>query len=423
MAGLVQLEATGLQDKYFTDDPEYTYFIKNFKRHTNYSKSFIDIDPSGEVDFGQVARFTIPPNIGDLIKTISVKMTLPAISSGICYVESIGHALIERVDLLIGGEVIQSIPSDYLQIHSEQNITQTKQWALNNMIGKYPNKRAAGVRNSNSSIISSLGSATSDRKCFVDIPFYFLNNPELSIPLCAITKQEIEVEIKLRDLSELLVDTSGLLITTPVNASIKDFKLNCEIVFLDNEERKMIRNRKIDYTITQIQQNIFSIPLGMDEFKCKTSFINPVKEMYFIIQRENKKTASDFVYPFDYDNLSFSQNNKMILYEQLKHLTLHLNTEEVINETTGNYIFLKAVQSAIHHSRCQLMRRFYSYSFSLEPEKHYPTGQVNFSLVKDQIINLSLNESAAHSREFRVYALSYNILRVSEGFAKTIFNS
>ena len=31
MAGLVQLKATGPQDKFFTDDPEFTFFIENFK--------------------------------------------------------------------------------------------------------------------------------------------------------------------------------------------------------------------------------------------------------------------------------------------------------------------------------------------------------------------------------------------------------
>ena len=33
MAGRVQLETSGPQDAFFTDDPEYTYFIKNFQKH------------------------------------------------------------------------------------------------------------------------------------------------------------------------------------------------------------------------------------------------------------------------------------------------------------------------------------------------------------------------------------------------------
>ena len=424
MAGLVQLSATGLQDQYFTDDPQYTYFIKNFKKHTNYSKNFVDIDTSGDSDFGQVAQFTIPNDVGDMIKNISLKFTLPHLeTSNLCYVESIGHAVIDRIDLIIGGEIIESLPGDYFQIFSEQSVTQTKQWALSNLVGKYPKKTAA-TKNSSVDIISFLGESSKPLQCYVDIPFYFFKNAELSIPLCAITKQYVEVEVKFRNLEDLIVKDDGTIPTSiPPNKHMKDIKLNCEMVFLDTEEREYIKKKESDYIITQVQQNNFVIPKGVNELKCKTSFINPVKELYFIIQRENKKLPTDFCYPFDYDNENITQDNKLIFYEQLKYLKLNLNHEEILNELTGNYIFLKAIQSAIHHSKCQLIRRFYSYSFALEPEKHYPTGQVNMSLIKDQDLHLSLNDSLSHSRELRVYALSYNILRVGGGFAKTIFNS
>ena len=96
--------------------------------------------------------------------------------------------------------------------------------------------------------------------------------------------------------------------------------------------------------------------------------------------------------------------------------------QPIITQETGNVIFLKAVQAAIHHSKTQLIRRFYSYSFALEPEKWYPTGQINFSLIKEQILNLSLTPCADYARQFRVYALSHNILRVSEGTARTLFD-
>jgi hypothetical protein len=43
---------------------------------------------------------------------------------------------------------------------------------------------------------------------FVDLPFYFYNNPELAIPLCSITKQEVEVEIKIRNHDHLIIKGS-----------------------------------------------------------------------------------------------------------------------------------------------------------------------------------------------------------------------
>jgi len=126
---------------------------------------------------------------------------------------------------------------------------------------------------------------------------------------------------------------------------------------------------------------------------------------------------------FDYDNTADVQNGKFILYENLDYLTLTLDGQEIITQDTGNVIFLKAVQAAIHHSKTQLIRRFYSYSFALQPEEWYPTGQVNFSLVKEQLLNLSLTDCPDFNRQVRVYAVNYNILRVSEGIAQTLFDS
>ena len=418
MAGRVQLETSGPQDRFFTVDPDYTHFLQSFRRHSNYSTEYVYMKPENEADFGKKVKFTIPQNQGDLIKTLSVKVTLPALTSSynIGYIESIGHALIEYADIIIGGEVVQRITSDYLQIYSEHNFTQTKQKALEKLIGKY-SLRTSATRVSDSSIIGFLGKASTEQQYFIDLPFYFYRNPKLAIPICAITKQEVEIEIKLRDYTDLIIDTSdGTYKSLTYKPSITNFQLCSEIVFVDICERVKIKTTKRDYTITQLQQNVFDIDQNVSTGKFKLSFINPVKELYFIIQRKN-------VTPFDYDNTLLISNDKLVLYENLDYLNLTLDGEDIITEETGNVIFLKAVQGAIHHSKTQLIRRFYSYSFACEPEKWYPTGQVNFSLTKEQIINLSMTPCVASARQFRVYALSYNILRVNEGIAQTLFNS
>ena len=80
MAGQVQLLASGPQERFFTLDPDYSYFVESFKKHSNFSTEFVDIDPeNNQADFGKKVRFKIPQNQGDLVKTLSVKMTLPEI--------------------------------------------------------------------------------------------------------------------------------------------------------------------------------------------------------------------------------------------------------------------------------------------------------------------------------------------------------
>ena len=426
MAGELQLMSSGPQEKFFTLDPDYSHFLESFKKHTNFSNEYVDLDPENEADFGSTVKFKIPQNQGDLLKTLSLKVTLPHITtSGVCYQESAGHALIEHVDLIIGGKVIQRLTSDWLQIYSEHFVTQTKQIALEELIGKFP-ERTAHRRVSNRLIVArnALGN-TQDISFFVDLPFYFYNHPELAIPLCAINRQEVEVEFKLRTAQEIVIQTNGnkadISQETP---KIKDFQLCVEVVHVDCEERIKMQKSRRDYLITQIQQNVFDVGLGLNTGQFKLDFVNPVKELYFVIQRQGSVGTDEFefVTPFDYDGILEETGNKYILWENLDHLTLTLDGQEIITRDTGTMTFLKAVQAAIHHSKTQLIRRFYSYSFALQPEEWYPTGQVNFSLVKEQILNLSLNPCTGYSRQVRVYAVNYNILRVGEGTAKTIFD-
>jgi hypothetical protein len=440
MAGQVQLLASGPQERFFTIDPDYSYFVESFKKHSNFSTEFVDIDPeNNDADFGKSVRFKIPQNQGDLLKTLSVKMTLPKLGSDRVYIESVAHALIEHVDLLIGGEIVQRLTSDYLQIYSEHNVTQTKQKALEQLIGKYPLRtsdrrvgevRTGGIGGNSGIVIHDTLGLTTDESFFVDLPFYFYRHPQLALPLCAINKQEIEIEFKLRDVQDIVIKGDGSYITLNETFNLKKFQLCTEVVFLDCTERIKIENTPVEYLITQNQQDVFDVGVGVDEGKFNLDFTNPVKELYFVIQRQgsnvnaaDKTLQGNFVTIFDYDNTSNVQDGKFILYENLDYLTLTLDDQDIITQDTGNVIFLKAVQGAIHHSKTQLIRRFYSYSFALQPEEWYPTGHVNFSLIKEQILNLSLTACPDFSRQIRVYAINYNILRVSEGTARTLFGT
>jgi hypothetical protein len=438
MAGRVQLETSGPQDAFFTDNPEYTYFIKNFQKHTNFAPFFVDIDVDGEIEFGNTIRCTIPQDQGDLLKTVSLKVELSAIDQslkpgydGFGYVESIGHAMIEYAELVIGGEVIQRVPSDFLAIYSDNYVTQTKQHNLAKLIGKPP-LEFSGTPVTNNSILGYLGYATSDTKYFVDIPFYFYNNLELAVPLCAINQQEIEIIIKLRDVKDCIYGKNSIYqvsdyIGESPKGLIKSAKITLEMVSIDEEEKQKLSNQRIDYIITQIQESKSIIPINANidnyvDVTHRLQFKNPVKELFFIVQRLRKVVGGHFVTNFDYDSLFQLYNGDYTNYEHLKSLELKLDDSTVLDEKTGNVINLRAVQSGIHHSRTQLFRRYYSYSFALEPERWYPTGQKNFSLIKDQILKMKITPDTYAERELRVLGLSYNILRVENGIAKTLFN-
>jgi hypothetical protein len=214
----------------------------------------------------------------------------------------------------------------------------------------------------------------------------------------------------------VMTGTINLISPGIYDVGISSMSLQTEMVQLGDPERIKYQSEEVNHIITQLQVSRDIIPANTNPFKHRTEFINPVKELFFVIQRTSVSN------PFDYDHPDQILNNEYISYENLRSLEMTLDGEVMLNEKTGKFINLRAVQSGIHHSRTQLFRRFYSYSFALEPERWYPTGQRNFSMIKNQNFNFDLN-ALSENRELRVYALSNNILEFKDGVAKLRFNS
>jgi hypothetical protein len=277
MAGRVQLATTGTQDAYFTENPEYTHFIKQFKKHTNFSAYDVSHDLHGQLEYGGILKCTIPANAGDLIKTVRVHFTLPPLETdgtNFRYVESIGHAIFQHVDLVIGGQLVQRIPRDWLQIYSEHYITQTKQNNLAKLIGKCPDE-SSGLPVQHASIDQHLPLATTSTSYIVDIPFYFHNNPELAIPLCALTNQECEIEIQLSDIGKCIHNLPNLQTVYSSSPDNTNFVVSVQSTadgnkFFINGERQLTpelqygRTYTFQYSLAQQTNHPFKFSVGAD---------------------------------------------------------------------------------------------------------------------------------------------------------------
>lgn len=437
MAGLVQLKATGPQDKFFTDDPEFTFFIENFKKHENFSRFNAELDFDEEPEFDKTVSCTIPQNQGDLIKGVHLSFTLDALPTNYTYSESIGYAMIEHVDISIGGQLIQTITSDMLMIYSELFVTDSKQTSLERLVGKaYTNNIQSNVNALYGGLYTQSQTAT---KYVVDIPFYFHNRPELALPIYMIDKQEVEISVKFRKCDDVIFYYNSGTVTYSGNkyyGKIKNLKLGVEMITLADKNPRA----KIDYRITQFQENIFELDYNENttEYTCNLTFKNPVKELFFVFKEKPKLNSTELTHKcsvFDYDSYrSTTQENGVDIstnFEILKYLTLTLDSDEVLNEITGDMIHLRAIQPGKHHSRSPVVRRFYTYSFALHPEQHEPSGQLNFSNIRHQTLKVKINldkeyegvtDTSILKKELRVYASSYNILRVENGTTKLLFN-
>ena len=100
----------------------------------------------------------------------------------------------------------------------------------------------------------------------------------------------------------------------------------------------------------------------------------------------------------------------------IKNVKFACNGETIFDQS-GQYLAYE--QSLRHHTGCpDPAYEFYTYSFSLQPEMYYPTGQLNMSRIIHKKIDIELEEtSTTRDIDVSVYALNYNILHVESGLA------
>jgi hypothetical protein len=102
---------------------------------------------------------------------------------------------------------------------------------------------------------------------------------------------------------------------------------------------------------------------------------------------------------------------------------LQLNGQDRISEREGSYF--DVVQPFQHHTRAP-DTGINVYSFALRPEEHNPSGTCNFSRIDNATLQLVLSSGAVAgvaTAKVRVYAYSYNVLRVMAGMAGIAYSS
>jgi hypothetical protein len=102
---------------------------------------------------------------------------------------------------------------------------------------------------------------------------------------------------------------------------------------------------------------------------------------------------------------------------------LQLNGQDRFSEREGSYF--DVVQPFQHHTRAP-DTGINVYSFALRPEEHQPSGSCNFSRIDNAVLQLVLSSatvSGTATAKVRVYALSYNVLRVMSGMAGVAYSN
>jgi hypothetical protein len=401
----LKLAATGLADTWCTGQPTFSHFLMNFKRHTKFAQERVETPFDGKVDFGEEVSCRIPRNKGDIIRNMTLKITLSdpqpdgLAGNDVYYPPSVCTHLVEWADLIIGGQTIQRITGEYIYMRQQlyNNDDDVKQ-------GVY-------FLTGHGDFLRYQGNNT----YFLDLPFYYYRNPSLAIPVCALTKQEVEVRVKFRPLSQMVF----LGAPEGTTANIVNLSLDTDFVFMTQDERRFFQTRPVEYVITQLQLSQFEMKDGETKKSVMLNFKHPVKTMYFVSQNENAVAQN---IPTNFNNLTnvelrfndkvvFNQGTKFLQYEQ--PLKGHVNSP-VAQDTTTKYFNRNTGTLEDYVVRSP----FGMYSWSMYPERSHPTGQVNMSRIIHKLLTVEIAPLYVSGKNaVRVYAENYNVLCIEHGLA------
>ena len=227
--GITQLISIGKQDQFITGNPEVSFFVSTYKRHTNFSQVTDSLVISGNPHPGNISTVRLERK-GDLVNHMFL-----TVNDGARAVKRDWSNIINKVELLIGGQVIDT-----------QDYTFSSRLA--------PDLFA---QNLSKSYLGSHYSGAGTENWFYPLRFFCCENSKTSLPLVSLQYHDVEVRITWAD---------------NYTATDNRVKFYANYIYLDNTERTKFAQQTQKLLIYQVQKVIASGETIQD-----LAFNHPVK--------------------------------------------------------------------------------------------------------------------------------------------------
>jgi hypothetical protein len=345
--GITQLVAIGAQDVHLVGEPEISFFRSTYRRHTNFAqvvdRQVIQGNPAN--NGMSTVRFE---RKGDMLSYVYLTC-----SDGTQMTPVLWDEKIEKVELLIGGQVIDVQESEFISnIAVDTQATTLSRSAIGGMYGGFNNTST-----------------------WFPLRFWFCENFQSALPLVALQYHDVELRI-----------TWGTL------AASDRMECFANYVYLDNQERQDVAHKTQDILITQVQRQEPSHSKVQD-----LQFNHPVKYI----------AAS---------NTAVSGTTGTGLASVTNKIKLQLNGTDV---SQFKYAAPHFTQVTCYYHVPYMTNnntKTFMYPFCLDTAKHQPTGTLNFSRLDSARIVSETDNCTS-----KIYAVNYNILRVSNGMAGLLY--
>ena len=415
--GEIQIMSVGKQDKFLMGKPQITFFKAVYKRHINFAIETKTHQFFGGVDYGKKSECLISKD-GDLISGLSLHIELGSLNTSIqnstecsdieeavfSWVNGIGHALIDAVEIEFDGITIDRQYGEWYEIWAELSQSAEKKSGYDRLVGKKSN---AGF---------SCRSFSGKVELIVPLQFWFCKKYGLALPILAIIDQEIRLKVRWKKFDQLWI-TNKLGSIPSLRPSFR-CTVMIDFVLLDVKEKLNFLSKRHFYLIEQIQSNGGSMFRKNNmKPKVKLNFYHPIKELIWVFQRSDALTASDTHYGNDWFNFT-----KALDYNTTDDF---FSTGRLLLDRSERFKCMPAIYFRLYHPwkhHTKSPNNFiYCYSFALKPEEQQPTGSCNFSNFTSRILELTIENPIDSDYFISVYGINYNLLIVKNGQAHVAF--
>ena len=203
--GEIQLVAYGEENVFLSDEPQITFFKIVYKRYTNFSIETVKCNFVEQLSFG--SKYTVEiPKTGDLMHKLWLVVDLPSIPIiynlknnvdkrlKFAWARKVAYALINYVDIDIGGQVIDRQWGEWMNVLNELNVTNFNS-SLNQYIGNTP--EFYEYKNTSTGIQSL--------RLHIPLQFWFYKNSGFALPLLALEYSTIRLTIQLNEFNNCAI--------------------------------------------------------------------------------------------------------------------------------------------------------------------------------------------------------------------------
>jgi hypothetical protein len=379
-------------------------------KSNNYSKEFFIVDSTTTANFGNTVTFYIPKK-GHYIYNVLLKLKLPILipngdNTFVSWTNSIGHAIIDKVEFFIGEYIIDTQDGLYMEIDDE--LMNQYNSGNNQLIGKY------------TSNVLLEKNAEQEQYIYVPLKFWFNKNIQNALPIFLfsnpIYSHTIRIDIKLKDFSDIIIHDG---IDIPDTKNLLECNLLVEYIFIEEQELKynLLNSNKKEFIIKQVQripEALYGSSNSLMNISLK-SLNNCISEILFILIEKNSLTNNDY---FNFSKRTSLPNEiPLPLAKNIKFLIE--GNERYIEQDES---FYRLVLPYINHTNVS-NKYIYTLPFSNEPENDLLyTGSLNFSCLDTSNLIIKLNDNIPESTIF-IYAINYNVFFIENGLAGIRFIS